>query len=917
MDKARQKSEKDVLISLDLAEKLIFKESDSKISFNISEKQLLWKASKMIPMGQKSFEESDSGPLVIDPSKKFDDIKAVEQQISKLIYPQIWGKVFDIKIFSKIDPKISITISENISPKSTTINNALSNPKAFLAASKKILSLETCSDNYLQDEMYLKRPARTKRPTDRYIPDDFLLNPSKSLTKSPNINNTSKIPPQTYKKTKLVDKIIDDKLFKKNKTVKAPKTIQSVKLKISNPKIEKKKSDLDFNTENFSDIVMPKHDSTLRTETNNLASKSSSHISSILINNVKKGILEESISKRSKTTPANNTNKISIYQNNKKHGSKYVLSDYKASKSKISKRADKYLENSSTPNPIDSSDSSEKAFNYVSSRRSMIPVIDNSKPFSNHDEYIRVSNGDYNSYNNYPNLDGRKSSSSEKSESKVNPSKKSLIFESEATPYNKIELYTGRSNDYCDACNQTGKFICCDACPRVFHFLCAEPPIDEEKAQELDHWFCPQCLNKKNKPYLSDLASKSIMAPLLEKLIDSNPRTFSVPKEIKQEFSGIKINTDGVQEQPNRAKAIKGSLNPDRDYNTLVDNNGFLIFCYRCDKTALHGSMIKCDYCDLSWHLDCLFPYKVQPPGVGKKWMCPNHKDRFKTFPKFKNEILVDQTSYPAGAPNNGNIEVIEDNDLAQVLVPTDDLQLKFKVLQSKIEDNFFSVAKERSLVEAVAWNIKQSNIPKRQWLESVLNFQQQVAKYLIQSDKNSDHEANECAENINKIEEPDTKLEQDINLCSEVESLSCYESRLGLNNDSKLETADIVDKNISLRERRELLEDPLVLFAAAAIKLLCPSPSKEAYADNNDPDLSINEDLIQIISDSINKISKSADLNLEDQKIDKEVNSENFNFNKDIDIDDEINGTDTELITNDNMVATNTQIENKDQSRD
>src|ERR1700761_5943086 len=36
-------------------------------------------------------------------------------------------------------------------------------------------------------------------------------------------------------------------------------------------------------------------------------------------------------------------------------------------------------------------------------------------------------------------------------------------------------------------------------------------------------------------------------------------------------------------------------------------------------------SMLSCDYCSLSWHLDCLDPPLTTMPPMTRKWMCPNH----------------------------------------------------------------------------------------------------------------------------------------------------------------------------------------------------------------------------------------------------------------------------------------------------
>ena len=98
-----------------------------------------------------------------------------------------------------------------------------------------------------------------------------------------------------------------------------------------------------------------------------------------------------------------------------------------------------------------------------------------------------------------------------------------------------------------------------------------------------------------------------------------------------------------------------------------------------------HREIIACDYCNLSWHLDCLDPPLAMAPkrkhnGVKPKmvpWMCPNHIDselskvrvqgsnrnrssdskrKYKIrYPKVYN--IVD-TALRRGLKNNGLIEV-------------------------------------------------------------------------------------------------------------------------------------------------------------------------------------------------------------------------------------------------------------------
>jgi len=49
--------------------------------------------------------------------------------------------------------------------------------------------------------------------------------------------------------------------------------------------------------------------------------------------------------------------------------------------------------------------------------------------------------------------------------------------------------------------------------------------------------------------------------------------------------------------------------------------------CHLCVKSSRVGSLVKCDYCPLSFHLDCLDPPLSEVPR--DVWMCPNHVEQF------------------------------------------------------------------------------------------------------------------------------------------------------------------------------------------------------------------------------------------------------------------------------------------------
>ncbi|PIA14980.1 hypothetical protein COEREDRAFT_18930, partial [Coemansia reversa NRRL 1564] len=100
-------------------------------------------------------------------------------------------------------------------------------------------------------------------------------------------------------------------------------------------------------------------------------------------------------------------------------------------------------------------------------------------------------------------------------------------------------------HDVCDACGQSGEFICCEHCPRVFHFLCVEPPMTPDDVRQIDHWFCRECSHQRSRKRKSRAHAKNIFYPLISNIEYSNPRTFSVPEEIRRLFDGVEADVDG------------------------------------------------------------------------------------------------------------------------------------------------------------------------------------------------------------------------------------------------------------------------------------------------------------------------------------------------------------------------------------
>lgn len=78
----------------------------------------------------------------------------------------------------------------------------------------------------------------------------------------------------------------------------------------------------------------------------------------------------------------------------------------------------------------------------------------------------------------------------------------------------------------------------------------------------------------------------------------------------------------------------------ERDPIRLRDSKSRPLGCYACggssiplrslttDPGSTWRQIVSCDYCSLSWHLDCLNPPLATMPNSGRKWMCPNHAEQ-------------------------------------------------------------------------------------------------------------------------------------------------------------------------------------------------------------------------------------------------------------------------------------------------
>ncbi|KAL3241233.1 Rco1p [Nakaseomyces bracarensis] len=288
------------------------------------------------------------------------------------------------------------------------------------------------------------------------------------------------------------------------------------------------------------------------------------------------------------------------------------------------------------------------------------------------------------------------------------------------TPNNTQEI---ENDDFCSACFQTGSFLCCDTCPKSFHFLCLNPPLDPDNLPEGD-WSCPQCVMKHRYTNHAQLIKaqnlfvnqypkgKRLFGKLLFTLQGTNPLQFSLPNNIKETFQSVKTGprgqySDNSEKEPLTDKQIfhspyGQSITKLDSYNADVHidpETGKILTCYRCGITRL-GSwshpeesrlLIKCDYCNTRWHLDCVPDVpRASLKNLGSKWQCPLHSEpvRITTFEDKATNKKIRKLSknqkylrplQSCGFKNDGDIEIALDEFSAPPPRTMKNINLKYK----------------------------------------------------------------------------------------------------------------------------------------------------------------------------------------------------------------------------------------------
>ncbi|KAI6874619.1 hypothetical protein KC338_g1118 [Hortaea werneckii] len=317
------------------------------------------------------------------------------------------------------------------------------------------------------------------------------------------------------------------------------------------------------------------------------------------------------------------------------------------------------------------------------------------------------------------------------------------------------------NNDFCSACGGSGFLLCCDGCDRAFHFACLDPPLNEEASELNEPWYCYICIAK--RPVAAEQPEKparGIFAPLLGSLKKRNPSNFMLPEELRERDQYVHTGKDGsFTESVNPRTRNRAGYDEVPDYYKYKDSKGNAVLCYFCGKSSIgHRPIIQCDFCNESWHLDCLDPPLANPPArtiEGKKihdWMCPLHIDhelrqidvgmlapRRKVHLRRPKQAKIVEPALSRGFRNNGVVDIAEDesedsgseffdDETAEEGVvyrmPASGIKLDFidKIKNTRIQEMRSERATKRARLMATAPSaLQQANFARRSFVEKQL----------------------------------------------------------------------------------------------------------------------------------------------------------------------------------------------------
>lgn len=229
-----------------------------------------------------------------------------------------------------------------------------------------------------------------------------------------------------------------------------------------------------------------------------------------------------------------------------------------------------------------------------------------------------------------------------------------------ATP-EPVNLDANDNDEYCLACGGTGVFICCDTCPKSFHLLCCAPPLRDVPEE---NWHCAECVSRLALTPRRVWNDVGMFGPLVNSIHGRIPTEFRLPKRLRDEtFVGVKTGDENaytdmlVKPEISNSRANGGQIsgfNKDEslDIDALYDASGNPYLCHKCGLSGRgHRTLTFCDYCPLTWHLDCLPEVVCLAKTRGQKWRCPNHVEslvppQWSERRSFRDSLVLDAAAH-------------------------------------------------------------------------------------------------------------------------------------------------------------------------------------------------------------------------------------------------------------------------------
>ncbi|CAM4882651.1 unnamed protein product [Rotaria socialis] len=352
----------------------------------------------------------------------------------------------------------------------------------------------------------------------------------------------------------------------------------------------------------------------------------------------------------------------------------------------------------------------------------------------------------------------------------------------------EARIHHSSKTNCCNSCNYCfGEIVSCKMCSATFHLDCMNPSLTKDDIPK-DAYFCENCqtitktqedsMNKNKQQKIIQSFSFNPKKNLHEenskkhhhyqsKLGQIKLPTASNGQSLVQPSGEMKFRTINNNNEKHKHFLLSSSnlkrkwIDSSSSMNFLINNrigtsnnhldtlhrlvlssqteefhcpssindsiyNQDQNYCFTCRKsTALQGPSIHCDYCPLTYHLDCLTPPMTLLPLLNEKWMCPNHieplldrylakKKKISTservkiyhqYPQNQQNIISQEFSHIKQTKeyvlsNTIKNHRLESVNISQIPKVIEDFYLKANVIQNNVSEMDVDNAKEEKHVQ-------------------------------------------------------------------------------------------------------------------------------------------------------------------------------------------------------------------------